>query len=206
MIEFERTPAIAKWLGPSTVNFFGRPFAGKDIHAERLAGRLDGTYLSSGELLKASDDIDPVELARINDGHLAESETFFATIFPILSSPEFQGRPLLLSAVGRKHGEEEPVLRTLEKAGHPLRAVVNLMINEEIVWQRFDKKENLENRGNRVDDRREAISHRLNVFNEDTVRVIDLYRDLGYIIDVDADQTKDEVERDVLEGLMSRIW
>jgi len=55
----------------------------------------------------------------------------------------------------------------------------------------------------RPDDRRETAEHRLDVYMEQTVPVIDYYRQRGVLIEVNGDQTVDAVERALHDALQA---
>lgn len=203
MIEFEKTPQIKDWLGSGSINFFGLPFAGKDSQARRLAEKLNGIVLSSGDIFRHSV-IPPKAKALIDRGELAPTQDFIDIVLPYLKKPEFAGHPLMLSSVGRWHGEEEGVIGALEESNHSLKAVVYLALDEAIAIQRLDLEENAVERGMREDDSKEKILTRIDEFNTKTKPVIEYYRDRGLLIEVDASLSKDEVERVILEGLISR--
>ena len=56
----------------------------------------------------------------------------------------------------------------------------------------------------RLDDRRETAEHRLNVYMEQTVPVIDYYRRQGALIEVNGDQSPRAVEQTLREALRAR--
>ncbi len=197
------TDRIAKWLDSGSVNLFGLPFAGKDSQAHRLSKRFGGPVISGGDILRNSV-IPPRVKALIEAGQLAPTDDYTRIVLPYLSREKFAGRPLFLSSVGRWHGEEESVMVALERAEHPLRAVVHLPLSEEIVMERLNLEENEALRGTRADDDAEKLLKRIEEFNVKTLPVIERYRDLGYLIEVDASLPKDEVEQHILGGLALR--
>jgi adenylate kinase len=203
MIDFENTPHIKEWLGSGSINFFGLPFAGKDSQARRLADRLKGVVLSSGDILRNSV-IPPETKAIMAAGGIAPSKDFVNIVLPYLKKPEFSGHPLMLSSVGRWHGEEEGVIGALDESQHPLKAVVYLKLDAKIAIERLNLEENVLERGIREDDGKEKFLTRIEEFNQKTMPVIEYYRDSGLLIEVDASLPKDEVERVILEQLALR--
>jgi adenylate kinase len=200
MIDFEKAPQIKDWLGSGSINFFGLPFAGKDSQARRLADRLKGVVLSSGDILRNSV-IPPETKAIMAAGGIAPSKDFVNIVLPYLKKPEFSGHPLMLSSVGRWHGEEEGVIGALDESQHPLKAVVYLKLDAKIAIERLNLEENVLERGIREDDGKEKFLTRIEEFNQKTMPVIEYYRDSGLLIEVDASLPKDEVEQVILEQL-----
>lgn len=203
MIDFENTPVIKEWLTAGAINFFGLPFAGKDSQANRLAERFNATVLSSGDIFRNSVIPEKTKIM-IDRGELAPTQDFIDIVLPYLKKAEFTGRPLMLSSVGRWHGEEEGVIGALEEADHPLRAVVYLSLSEDIALQRLSLEENAVIRGVRADDSEEKLLKRIEEFNQKTLPVIEYYRQHDLLIEIDASLPKDEVERLILEGLVLR--
>jgi adenylate kinase len=203
MIDFEKTPQIKDWLGSGSINFFGLPFAGKDSQARRLADRLGGIVLGGGDILRNST-IPATTQAIMNVGELIPTQDFINIVLPYLSKPAFKGHPLMLSSVGRWHGEEAGVIGALKESDHELKVVIYLALDEAIAIGRLDLEENETERGVRTDDDREKLLKRIDEFNQKTMPVIEYYRDSGLLIEVDASLSKEEVERAILEQLIAR--
>lgn len=203
MIDSVQTEKIKQWLGAGSINFFGLPFAGKDSQAGRLDRRFNGVTLSSGDIFRNS--VIPPKTKEIMDrGELAPTEDFIAIVLPYLKHEHFAGRPLMLSSVGRWHGEEEGVINALEESHHPLKAVIYLALDEKIAVERLHLEENATTRGARDDDDEETLLRRIEEFKNKTLPVIDFYRERGLLIEVDASLPKDDVERIILEELAQR--
>ncbi|MEO6109675.1 MAG: nucleoside monophosphate kinase [Candidatus Saccharimonadales bacterium] len=203
MIDFKKTPELATWLGSGSINFFGLPFAGKDSQAKRLDERFGGITLSSGDIFRNSV-IPPKTKEMIDRGELAPTQDFIDIVLPYLKKDDLNGHPLMLSSVGRWHGEEEGVIGALNESGHPLKAVIYLTLDEAAAIERLDLEENATERGIRADDDKEKIFKRIDEFKMKTLPVIDYYRGVGLLIEVDASLPKDDVERIILEQLAKR--
>ncbi|MFO0971668.1 MAG: nucleoside monophosphate kinase [Candidatus Saccharimonadales bacterium] len=162
---------IGEWLGTGTINAFGPQFAGKDANLRSLAPELDAHVLGGGEILRA-DDLPEEVAAAMQRGELIDSATYQQIVVPRLSAPELAGKPLLLSAVGRKLGEEQDVLTATDAAGHPTMAVVKFNITHEEAFRRLAGSPD---RG-RKDDNPESLRKRLEEYETDTVEVLDVYR------------------------------
>lgn len=191
---------IAQWLGNGSLNIFGRPFAGKDTQGNILAEFFDGVLLSSGDILRHDHGNKRVqEIMAV--GGIIPSELFAEIVVPYLSRPELEGKPLILSEVGRVHGEAEVILQATQQTGHPTKAVITLQLSDEEVWRRFDASQLENDRGERADDKREVLQTRLDAYREKVLPVIEYYRTLGLLIEVDGSQPKDAVTKDIIDGL-----
>ena len=124
---------LKDWLGAGAINLFGLPMSGKDTQGERLAAALGAQLLSAGALVRQTG-IGGAEAAA---GKLVATDVFQEVILPNLVALAEPGRPLVLSSVGRWHGEEEPLLAQLTQSGHELKVVVLLDLPEDEVWRRW---------------------------------------------------------------------
>lgn len=200
----ERRRAVVAWLGEGTINVFGRPFSGKDTQCRRLGRWLDAPVLGGGDILRKRDDLPPHIAEYLKRGELIPVSDYLKIVTPYLGQDDFAGRPLVLSSVGRYFGEEGSILQATEAAGHPIRAVVELNLSEDQLWDRWHASEEPLDRGERTDDTTETIKVRLQEFDKKTQPVLDFYRSQGLLVEVDGGGTADEVENLVLDALYDR--
>ncbi len=194
---------VAKWLGSGSINIFGMPYAGKDTQGTELAKLFGAPLLGGGDILRNSVIPEHVK-ALIDVGELAPTEDFVRIVLPYLSQPDFAGKPLILSSVGRWHGEEEGVIQAAEASGHPLKAVVLLTISEDILRQRWQTAQKTMDRGARADDAQDILSTRLAEFRQKTLPVIETYRAKNILIELDGNGSMNEVTTRILDALAQR--
>lgn len=202
MIDPKQISVISDWLGSGSINIFGLPFAGKDDQTGRLQDLFGGVKLGGGDILRAS--LTPEIQSYFDQGTLVPSELYVKVVLPYLSKPEFDGKPLLLSSVGRWHGEEEGVMQVLKEARHPLKAVIYLIVSREDALERLHASKDLGDRGARSDDDDTLLLTRFDEFEHKTMPVIDRYRKLGLLIEIDATQSRAEVQTSILTALAQR--
>ncbi len=199
----EKVKKISNWLGSGSINIFGLPFAGKDTQGKILADLFGGILMSSGDILRHDHGNKRVQEIMASGG-IIPSELFKEVVVPFLSRKELAGKPLILSEVGRVQGEDRIVLKATEDSGHPTKAVVLLKLSDAEVWQRFDESRLEGDRGERADDKREVLQNRLNKFHEMVSPVIEFYRSLGMLVEINGDLPRDEVTKEILEDLSRR--
>ncbi len=188
---------IQDWLESGSVNIFGLPFSGKDTHGQELARLFNAEFISGGDILRS--DAGPEHIKQhIAKGHLAPTDEYLAIVLPYLSRPEFKSKPLILSSVGRWHGEEASVLNAAHDSRHPIKAVIYLSVTQDEAYRRWELAE----RGRADDVAEEILENRFNEFRIKTKPVIDFYRKHGLLIEVDAMPPKAEVTSVILEGLL----
>jgi adenylate kinase len=190
---------IGEWLGAGTLNFFGRQFAGKDHMAERLGSHLGVEKISGGDIMRSAAVPDDVR-AVMDNGELSPTDIYRLTVLPFLAQTALEGKPLLLSAVGRMKGEEGAVLVTAEESGHPIMAVPYLNITEDEAFRRLVASPS---RG-RADDTPQGLRKRLDEFNNSTTLVLQTYESRGLVVHIDGMPPKDVVFSGLIHALHER--
>lgn len=190
---------ITKWLGTGSINIFGRPFSGKDTQAKKLAVMLGGEVIGGGEILRstAADSIKEVT----GTGLLAPQDEYLKIVLPYFSQEKYRGKSLILSSVGRWHGEEEGVIEALKSSGHELKAVIALDIDESEVRKRWEAARSSGDRGRRTDDAHGALGVRLSEFWNKTLPVLETYRSMGLLIEINGANPPADVTNEIIEKL-----
>jgi adenylate kinase family enzyme len=85
-----------------------------------------------------------------------------------------------------------------------MKIVISLDLAESVVWRRFEAAKVRQDRGNRTDDQRDVLTHRLKEFQAKTVPVIEFYRDKGLLLEVDGTLSRLEVTSEILKSLYKR--
>ncbi len=203
MYNSEQIDKIGKWLGTGSINILGRPFAGKDYQGRQLVELFGGNLIGGGEILRNSILSESAKEA-IRTGKLVPTDDYINTVLPYLSQTAFENKPLLLSSVGRWHGEENGVMKVLENSNHNLKAVIYLDIPNEESHVRWLAREINNDRQNRHDDTEEILQTRFNEFQAKTIPVIEFYRNNGLLIEIDGKQTRDKVTSGILNALYEK--
>jgi adenylate kinase len=191
---------IKQWLGSGSINIFGLPFSGKDTHGAELSSFLEGPLIGGGDILRNSTKAPQHVLDAIHEGNLAPTEEYKRIVLPYLEQTIYDGKPLVLSSVGRWIGEEQSVLEACEQAGHPIKAVIYLTIPEEEVYRRWK-----DNKRERHDDASEQIlDRRLKEFSEKTPPVLKQYEHKKLLISIDATPAIPLVTAAIIERLFER--
>jgi len=192
---------ISTWLGSGSINIFGLPFSGKDTHGQVLAKLFNAPLIGGGEILRSI--AIPEDLKRdLDAGKLFPPDKYLETVTPYLARPEFENRPLILSSVGRWIGEEQGILKASQASNHPIKATVYLHLAEDMVHSRWKKSQEENDRGERADDAEHVLDTRIEEFNTKTLPVIEVYRSMGLLIEVNSDADKHEV----LESILARLF
>lgn len=203
MHDQKRVKIISEWLGSGSINIFGVPFAGKDTQSKLLADLIGAEVVGSGDILRSHANQHKIK-ELMSTGELFPTDFYLGIILPFLSKPEFDNKPLVLSSVGRWSGEESVVMRAAEEAGHPIRAVVVINLEDTQVHKRFEHSQHKNDRGQRHDDALHLIEVRLREFKHKTLPVIEAYRDLELLVEVDGNQPPDKVTNEIINSLFKK--
>ena len=96
-------------------------------------------------------------------------------------------------------------MSTAAGSAHDIKAVILLNISEADVESRFDASKTLGDRGDRKDDKDiETFRTRLEEFRTKTLPVLQHYKNLDLLINVNGDQSRDEVFNEIVEKLYER--
>lgn len=198
VLQDEVTRQLHGAVGHFSIIVHARPRGGKGTQTKKLGEHLEAPVFSSGELSRLADL--PPNVAAIRDaGDLIPTEDFFRYVLPCVGGPEYEGEPLILDAVGRMSGEEVRTMQVMAEQGHPVVAVVYIDVSEDETRRRgeFGRK------GGEVrpDDTPEKHENRLRWFQDHTLPVIDFYRQQGMLVEINGEQTEEDVTIDILLGL-----
>ncbi len=197
----QKIEQIKKWLGTGSVNIFGLPMSGKDTVGMRLASALGGKFLSSGAIIREMEAQQHQKLSA--GGELINTDVFYDWVLPYFDKEELKPFPLVLSSIGRWHGEEDTVMDRAKTSGHEIKAAIVLNVSEADVMNRWETAQMIQDRGKRIDDEKpEVFQKRLEEFRDKTRPVLLHYRDLGLLVEVRGDAERDAV----FEGLVNKLY
>lgn len=199
----EKIAQIKNWLGTGSINIFGLPMSGKDTQGIRLAETLNAKFLSSGMIIRNAEQQKNANYSK--DGQLTPTNIFYELVLPYFENPDLFKFPLILSSIGRWSGEEKEVMSVAAGSGHEIKAVILLNISEADAKKRFEAAKILNDRNNRADDKSlDVFETRLREFREKTTPVIEHYRTLGLLININGDQSREDVFNEIVEKLYQK--
>lgn len=196
----DKINAIKEWLGTGSINIFGLPMSGKDTQGIELAKALNAKFLSSGMIIRYMEKQAKTHYS--DQGALAPTEVFYEWVLPYFERPDLTKYPLVLSSIGRWHGEEDKVISAAAKSGHEIKAVIVLNVSEADVTRRFEVSKITNDRGDRDDDKTiQIFQTRLKEFHTKTAPVLRYYKSKDLLIEVNGDQTRKRVFNELIDKL-----
>jgi adenylate kinase len=164
----------------------GAPGAGKGTQAKRIAEHFGLTAIATGELLRAEMAAGTLvggEAKRyVNHGDLVPDELVIAlTVAKVIEAIGNGG--YVLDGYPRTLAQAEAAYRWATARGVTFDLAIYFGIGKDELIARLLKRSKLEGRS---DDTEATIRHRLDVFERDTLPLIEFYKERGVLLRVDA--------------------
>jgi len=175
--------------------------SGKGTQASRLADERGIPHVSTGEMFRAAIAAD-TELGRLvepllTSGELVPDALTVALIRERLAEPDAAGG-FVLDGFPRNLTQAEALDSMLAEIGRDLDLVLFFDLDYGISIERLHHRAVEEGR---EDDTPDAIARRLELYNEQTLPLVELYRATGRLVPIHAERTIDEVTTEIAEAL-----
>jgi adenylate kinase len=167
----------------SVIILHGPVRAGKSYQAHRLADRHGYVYISSGDLLRSTND--PEILQRHDTGQLARSEDVERVMRAAITAVPAD-QTIVIDGFPRKLNEFHHLEDWLRELDRQIRAVVEVQITPEESLARTAERD-------RGDDHLAAIERKWKWYREDVGQVLAYCREQGWLKEVDGLGSPEEV-------------
>ena len=171
--------------------------AGKSTQGNLLSKQLDIPYLSTGHILRQLSK-EKTKLGRyikemINAGILVPDEKMIPIVDDYLSRKEYQ-KGYILDGFPRTLAQAKRFKNNIDK-------VIFLKISDkEALWRLLYRNDNL-----RQDETLPALKKRIDLFKKYTLPVVNYYEKQEKLVTVDASQTIEEVNKEILQSLGKKL-
>jgi adenylate kinase len=184
----------------------GPPGAGKGTQADRVTGRFGGAHIATGDILRANAERG-TELGRtareyMDRGELVPDEVIIDMVLERLGEGDCGGG-FVLDGFPRTVPQAEALEGRLDTLGRPLDAVVSLEVGEDELRDRLAGRAEEQDRAE--DDDQDAISRRLELFDQETAPLLDFYAGRGLLVRVKGAGDPDEVTGRLAAALGDRL-
>jgi len=214
------------------VVLLGKQGAGKGTQAARLAEHYGIPHVSTGELLRAAaaagTEFGKKAEQYMNRGELVPDAVVFGLLAEQVAAGGRVEDGFVLDGFPRTDTQAVELERVLNAQSHPLDLAINLDVSTEIVLDRIAGRRVCENCGatyhvnlppkkdwtcdecggkvvQRADDTEDAVMRRLELYEQETVPIIDYYRKLGKLEVVDGEGDGDDVFKRLVTAVDSRL-
>jgi adenylate kinase len=174
--------------------FFGPAGAGKSVQGQILSARHGWRWLSAGQLLRDSHDVQLIQ--SMHSGDLVPEQRVNEIMKKALVSAKEIDK-VILDGYPRQFGQAKWLVETEPEHERSIKMVVVLEVPKGEILRR------LKVRG-RVDDTPEAIEKRLQIYRQEIYPILDYLNDLGvYITHLDGTgtvgQVHDRIEAELVD-------
>ena len=164
----------------------GPPGAGKGTQAVRLAERVGGAHISTGDIFRANvsqqTDLGKAAQRFMDAGEYVPDEVTNAMVRDRLAQDDAL-EAFILDGYPRTLDQVDTLDKILNNLGSKLNGVLSLVVNKEELIGRLLKR--AETSG-RADDTEAVIRHRQDVYAAETSPLVKAYGDRGLLIEVDG--------------------
>ena len=185
----------------------GPPGAGKGTQASSIADHYGIVTISTGQLFR-----DNIQLgtplgkqieALIAAGNLVPDEVTNQMVFQRLASPDVKKRGgFLLDGYPRTLEQVEALDGELVRSRRKLQAVIALVADPAQLVERLLKRAEIEGR---ADDNADSIRHRIDVYHAETAPLLEVYRERGLLVEVDAMGAVEDVRTRITNALDAKL-
>lgn len=176
---------------------YGAPGSGKGTQAEALVQRFSIPHIATGDILRAEvrsgSELGQRAQAIMATGALLPDDVMIDIVRARLAQPDCSAG-FILDGFPRTLPQALALDGVLGDLGHPLDRIVYLRVSEEELLARTGGR-------GRDDDKPEAVRHRIQVYLEETLPVLDHYRPTGLVREIDGEGEVSAVSARVLEAL-----
>src|ERR1700753_2656960 len=176
----------------------GAPGAGKGTQAEKLSRHFGIAHISSGDLLrqhvKDQTTIGQTIKQYVDAGDLVPDAVVMDMLRkPVVAATEAGG--YVLDGFPRTVDQAKAAFETARELGVEVQAAVHLDVPDEELIRRLLAR----SRGS--DDTEDVIAHRLQVYREMTIPLLEYYANREWMFTVDGTRTPDEVHEAIVNRL-----
>ena len=176
----------------------GAPGAGKGTQAEKLAARFDIAHISSGDLLRQhvreQTSLGQRIKSYVDAGDLVPDALVMDMLRkPVVAASESGG--YVLDGFPRTVDQAKTAFETARELGVEVQAAVHLYVPDEELIRRLLAR----SRGS--DDTEDVIAHRLEVYRDMTIPLLDYYASREWMFAVDGTKSPDEVHQAIVDRL-----
>lgn len=206
--------------------FLGAPGAGKGTQAQIVAERFDAAHLSTGDMLRAAvregTELGVLAKSYMDKGELVPDGVIIGLIREKLTDAEFPSN-WILDGFPRTHPQAEALDALLTEIGQELTAVLNIDVPLELLMDRLTLRRTCRKTGlifnlkfnppedpsqydlyQRDDDKAEAVTRRLQVYEAQTQPLIEYYQQHGKLVTIQGDLPVDQVSEAILSSVLAK--
>lgn len=180
----------------------GAPGSGKGTQADRLAEHFGVTHISSGDLLRQhvrdGTSLGTLVKTLVENGDLVPDGVVMDMLRkPVLAASAEGG--YILDGFPRTVDQAKAAYAVATELGVAIQVAIHLDVGTDELVRR------LLARGRGAEDTQEVIEHRLAVYEEKTVPLVDYYSEREWLLHVDGSQPVEDVTASIVSRITERL-
>ena len=177
---------------------FGPTGAGKSMQGQMLAVRMGWKWLSTGEMLRASDDPEVIRI--LKSGELVSDELTYEVFDAAIRDAKAKNYPrTIVDGFPRTKEQATWLAEYMERNGEKIDLVVVLEVPESEIMNRLEKR-------GRMEDTPETIERRMNIYRQKMYPVLGIFADDDVkIIHLEGVGTAGEVHDKIYDEVMKAV-
>jgi adenylate kinase len=198
---------------PETIIIIGAPGSGKDTQANYLVKALGYQVISTGDLMRIKAGHDEKVAAMMKSGELIpDSIVEDELISAFVLMPD--GQPVILDGYPRNIEQSKKLAEILKQNDRQLDKVIFIKVDDGKLVERISKRRLCASCGNiqvggekckecggelttRPDDKPESVKKRLELFHKITEPMINYFKDLGVLVEINGNPAPEEVREEI---------
>ncbi|CAD8125554.1 unnamed protein product [Paramecium sonneborni] len=183
---------------PFVYFILGGPGSGKGTQCELLSKNLNFIHLSAGQLLRnaisnSSQHKTTIENC-INNGRIVPSEVTISLLDKAIFEND-KSDTFLIDGFPRNY---ENMINWIELMDHKInfQSVIHIICSKQTMIERIQERSKTSGRS---DDNLQTLQKRFITFQNDTQKIIDHYRDLNQLIEINGDNSIEIVQEEILK-------
>ena len=217
---------------PTYIILLGPPASGKGTQASRLEDKLSIPHVASGDLfrynLKNETELGLKAKTYMDKGELVPDDVTIAMVLDRLSRKDCENGAVL-DGFPRTIPQAEALDEALDEEDESIDLVLNIQAPEDVLIKRVTGRRLCRQCGasyhleynppeesgvcdecggelyQRDDDTEETARKRLEVYREQTQPLVDYYRDQDLLVDIDGDQSIDDVTESLIDAINENV-
>lgn len=183
---------------------YGPEGAGKGTQAKLLSQKLKLPVLTSGDLIREAAEKDSGIIGdscrrTLNEGKYVPDSEMFVLWKSRLKKEDAQG-DWIMDGFPRNITQAEFLDEKLDKYGYKVELVIYLNLSEEESYKRLIKRGRPLHPGTEeLHDSPERIKSRLEIYKQGEKDVLEYFRNQGVLVEINADQSVEEVHSDIMK-------
>jgi len=175
----------------TTIAIMGPTGAGKDTQARLLVEQYKYHLIDAGNLVRLQAEHN-LELARHVDSGLLADDDLVNDLVAAKIDELLPHDRLISDGFPRRLNQAKWLDEYLAEAGRQLDGVIYLKLDAAKILDRLAKR-------GRDDDQAAAVRHRLEVFESETLPVIEFYAKRGLVREINGDQTVEQIQSQIMD-------